>query len=153
MLNLLTFLLLFIQQSEDYRIDLGEYYQRQKQEKVHGYVETFTVLDPLGKHQYLISITKVELPSFESVPDVYGLDYKQALLSRCGCTVTSSGVKQFRHFEAQEFKIIRNGKRACIYTTIKGKKLFSITYSAIGNRNTEEKYPDFEKVINTLELL
>jgi hypothetical protein len=49
--------------------------------------------------------------------------------------------------------MIRNEKGTCVYSTTKDNKLFSITYSAVGNKNTEEKYPEFEKMINTLELL
>ena len=153
MLNLLLCLLLTFYQTADYRIDLGEHYESQKQEKPSGYVETFTIKDAEGKQQYIISITKVAMPSVQNLPNVYGAEYKQALLSKCGCSITSATVKQFSHFKAQEFKIIRNGKGACIYSTTKGKKLFSITYSAAGNKHTEEKYPDFEKVINTLEFL
>lgn len=93
------------------------------------------------------------MPSGQNVPNVYGAEYKQAILSKCGCTISSASVKQFSQFKAQEFKLIRNGKGTCVYSTTKGKNLYSITYSAIGNRNTEEKYPDFEKVINTLEFL
>ena len=151
--NLLLCLLLTIYQTADYRIDLGRYHDNQKQEKAQGYVETFTIKDEEGKQQYIISITKVEMPNVQSVPNVYGAEYKKAILSKCGCTISSTAVKQFKHFKAQEFKMFRNGKGACIYSTAKGKNLYSITYSAIGNRNTEEKYPDFEKMINTLEFL
>jgi hypothetical protein len=151
--NLLFLLLFTIYQTPDYKIDLGKYYDKQKQEKAQGYVETFTIKDEAGKEQYVISITKVAMPSGQNVPNVYGAEYKQAILSKCGCTISSASVKQFSHFKAQEFKIIRNGKGTCVYSTTKGNKLFSITYSAIGNRNTEDKYPDFEKVINTLEFL
>jgi hypothetical protein len=153
MLKLITCILFLFHQTADYRIDFGKYYDSQKQEKAQGYVETFTIKDAEGKQQYIISITKVEIPNDQSVPNVYGADYKQAILSKCGCSITNSTVKQFSYFKAQEFKIMRNGKGACIYSTTKGNKLFSITYSAIGNRNTAEKYPDFEKVINTLEFL
>ncbi len=151
--NLLFLLLLTIYQTADYKIDLGKYYDKQKQEKAQGYLETFTIKDEAGKEQYVISITKVTMPSGQNVPNVYGAEYKQAILSKCGCTIPSSAVKQFSHFKAQEFKLIRNGKGTCVYSTTKGNKLFSITYSAVGNKNTEEKYPDFEKVINTLEFL
>ncbi len=153
MLNLLTCILLLFHQTADYRIDLGAHYASQKQEKAQGYVETFTIKDAEGKEQYVISITKVAMPSGQNVPNVYGAEYKQAILSKCGCTIPSSAVKQFSHFKAQEFKIIRNGKGTCVYSTTKGKNLFSITYSAIGNKNTEENYPDFEEMINTLEFL
>lgn len=137
--------------SSDYKIELGKYYDSQKQEREQGYVETFTIKNAEGKEQFVISITKVTMPSGQNVPNVYGAEYKQAILSRCGCTITSAPVKHFNHFEAQEFKLIRNGKGTCVYSTTKGKNLYSITYSAIGNKNTEEKYPDFEKIINTLE--
>lgn len=140
-------------QTPDYKIDLGKYYDMQKQEKAQGYVETFTIKDEAGKEQYIISITKVTMPSGQNVPNIYGAEYKQAILSKCGCTIPSAAVKQFSHFKAQEFKLIRNGKGTCVYITTKGKNLYSITYSAIGNRNTEEKYPDFEKMINTLDFL
>ncbi len=140
-------------QKPDYKIDLGKYYDSQKQEKAQGYVETFTIKDVAGKEQFIISITKVEMPKGQSVPNVYGVEYKQAILSKCGCTIPSATEKRFRHFMAQEFKMIRNGKGTCVYSTTKGNKLFSITYSAAGNKNTEEKYPSFEKMINTLEFL
>ena len=151
--NLLFLLLFSFYPTPDYKIDLGKYYDKQKQEKAQGYVETFTIKDAEGKEQYVISITKVAMPSGQNVPNVYGAEYKQAILSKCGCTISSASVKQFSQFKAQEFKLIRNGKGTCVYSTTKGKNLYSITYSAIGNRNTEEKYPDFEKVINTLEFL
>ena len=151
--NLFLFLLFTIYQTADYKIDLGKYYDSQKQEKAQGYVETLTIKDEAGKQQYIISITKVEIPKGQNVPNVYGAEYKQAILSKCGCTIPIATVKQFSHFKAQEFKIIRNGKGTCVYSTTKKNKLFSITYSAIGNKNTEEKYPDFEKMINTLEFL
>lgn len=149
----LLLLILLLYQTGDYKIDLGKYYDSQKQEKSQGYVETFTIKDEAGKEQYIISITKVTMPSGQDVPNVYGAEYKQAILSKCGCTILSSAVKQFSHFKAQEFKIMKNGKGTCVYSTTKGKHLYSITYSAIGNKNTEEKYPDFEKMINTLEFL
>ncbi|GGH14660.1 hypothetical protein FAZ19_07275 [Sphingobacterium alkalisoli] len=151
--NLLLILLFTIYQTPDYKIDLGKNYDSQRQEKAQGYVETFTIKDEEGKEQYIISITKVTMPSGQNVPNVYGAEYKQAILSKCGCTIPSSVVKQFNHFKAQEFKLIRNGKGTCVYSTTNGRNLYSITYSAIGNRNTEEKYPDFEKIINTLEFL
>lgn len=128
-------------------------YDKQKQEKVKGYVETFTIRDVAGKEQYIISITKVEMPKGQNVPNVYGAEYKQAILSKCGCTIQSATVKQFTHFKAQEFKMIRNGKRTCVYSTTKSNKLFNITYSAVGNKNTEEKFSYFETVMNTLEFL
>jgi|GEM_PF-4896324 len=59
MLNLLTCILFLFHQTADYRIDLGEHYESQKQEKPSGYVETFTIKDAEGKQQYIISITKV----------------------------------------------------------------------------------------------
>jgi hypothetical protein len=148
--NLLFLLLFTFYQTADYKIDLGKYYDSQKQEKAQGYVETFTVKDEAGKEQYVISITKVAMPNGQNV---YGAEYKQAILSKCGCTMPSSEVKQFSHFKAQEFKLIRNGKGTYVYSTTKGNKLFSITYSAVGNKNTEEKFPSFEKMINTLEFL
>jgi hypothetical protein len=151
--NLLFLLLFTIYQTPDYKIDLGKYYDKQKQEKAQGYVETFTIKDAEGIEQYVISITKVAMPSGQNVPNVYGAEYKQAILTKCECTIPSSSVKQFSHFKAQEFKLIRNGKGTCVYSTTKGNNLYSITYSAIGNRNTEEKYPDFEKMMNTLEFL
>jgi hypothetical protein len=151
--NLLFLLLFSFYPTPDYKIDLGKYYDKQKQEKAQGYVETFTIKDAEGKEQYVIGITKVAMPSGQNVPNVYGAEYKQAILSKCGCTISSASVKKFSQFKAQEFKLIRNGKGTCVYSTTKGKNLYSITYSAIGNRNTEEKYPDFEKVINTLEFL
>jgi len=153
MTNLVLFLLFTFYQTIDLRIDLGKYYDIQKQEKEHGYVETFTIIDEQDKQQIIISITKVEVNNNHSVPNVYGDDYKQAMYSKCQCKIIVSNVKQFTHFMAQEYKIIRNGKSAYIYNTTKGKKLYSITYSALGNQNTEKKYPDFEKIINTLEFL
>ena len=153
MANLLLFILFTFYQTEDYKIYLGKYYHSQKQEKTQGYVETFTIKDEAGKVQFIVSITKVEMSSGQNAPNVYGAEYKQAILSKCVCTITSATVKQFRHFKAQEFKMIRNGKGTCVYSTTKGNKLFNITYSAIGNKNTVEKYPDFERMINTLELL
>ena len=128
--NLLLCLLLTFYQTSDYKIDLGKYYDSQKQEKAQGYVETFTIKDAEGKQQYIISITKVVMPNEQNVPNVYGAEYKQALLSKCGCSITSATVKQFSHFKASEFKIIRNGKGACIYSTNKGKKLFIFSRSA-----------------------
>lgn len=151
--NLLFLLLFTFYQTSDYRIDLGKYYDSQKQGKAQGYVETFTIKDEAGKEQFIISITKVSMPQAQDVPNVYGAEYKQAILSKCGCAIPSATVKQFMHFKAQEFKMIRNGKGTCVYSTTKDNKLFSITYSAVGNKNTEEKYPEFEKMINTLELL
>lgn len=153
MSNLLFFILLTIYQIPDYKIDLGKNYDKQKQDKPLGYVETFTIKDETGKEQFIISITKVEMPKGQIVPNVYGAEYKQSILSKCGCTMTNATAKQFCHFKAQEFKIIRNGKGTCVYCTTIGNKLFNITYSAVGNKNTEEKYPDFERMINTLEFL
>lgn len=150
--NLLILLLLTFYQ-KDYKIDLGKYYDKQKQYKALGYVETFTIKDETGKEQFIISITKVEIPKGQNVPNVYGEGYKQAILSKCGCAIANSTEKQFGHFKAQEFKIIRNGKGTCVYSTTIGNKLFNITYSAVGNKKTEEKFPDFEKMINTLEFL
>ena len=150
----LLFLLLFtFYQTPDYKIELGKNYDKQKQEKAQGYVETFTIKDETGKEQFIISITKVEIPKGQNVPNVYGAEYKQSILSKCGCTIPSATVKQFGHFKAQEFKIIRNGKGTCVYSTTIGNKLFNITYSAVGNKNTEEKYPDIQRMINTLEFL
>lgn len=152
--NLFLFLLLLtFYQTPDYKIDLGRYYDKQKQERAQGYVETFTIKDETGKQQFIISITKVEIRKGQNLPNVYGADYKQAILSKCGCRVSSTTAKQFSHFKAQEFKMIRNGKGTCVYSTTRGNKLFNIAYSAVGNKKTEEKYPDFERMINTLEFL
>lgn len=49
--NLLFILLLTIYQTSDYKIDLGKNYDKLKQEKAQGYVETFTIKDEIGKEQ------------------------------------------------------------------------------------------------------
>jgi hypothetical protein len=57
--NLLLFLLFTFYQTADYKIDLGRYYDKQKQEKAQGYVETFTVIakgDLIMKRQGLIRL-------------------------------------------------------------------------------------------------
>lgn len=131
--NLLIVLLLTFYQTPDYKIDLGKNYDKQKQEKAQGYVETFTIKVETGKEQFIISITKVEMPKSQNVPNVYGAVYKQAILSKCGFGITNSTEKQFGHFKAQEFKIIRNGKGTCVYSTTIGNKLFNITYGPVGN--------------------
>jgi|GEM_PF-5588189 len=66
------------------------------------------------------------MPDVQNLPNVYGAEYKQSLLSKCGCSITSATVKQLSHCKAQEFKIIRNGKGICNYSTTKGKKLFNV---------------------------
>jgi hypothetical protein len=68
--NLLFILLLTFYQTHDYKIDLGKNYDMQKQEKAQGYVETFTIKDEAGKQQFIISITKVEMPKGQNVPNV-----------------------------------------------------------------------------------
>jgi hypothetical protein len=47
-------------QTADYKIDLGKYYDKQKQEKAQGYVETFTIKDIAGKstHEALTKTDK-----------------------------------------------------------------------------------------------
>lgn len=58
------FLILFrIYQTADYNIDLGIYYDSQKQGRAQGYIETFTIKDEGGKEQFNISITKLEIPN------------------------------------------------------------------------------------------
>jgi hypothetical protein len=151
--KLLFLLFLTIFQIPDYTIDLGKNYDRQKQVKAQGYIETFTIKDEVGRAQFIISITKVEISKEQPLPNVYEADYKKTILSKCDCVISSAQVKQFRHFKAQEFRIIRNGKGSCVYSTIKGNNLFSITYSALSNKNTEDKFSDFEKIMNSIKFI
>lgn len=56
--NLLFILLLTFYQTPDYKIDLGKNYDKQKQEKAQGYVETFTVKDEAGKNSTSLALLK-----------------------------------------------------------------------------------------------
>ena len=71
MTNLVLSILFIFYQTSDYKIDLGKYYDSQKQERVQGYVETFTIKDVEGRAQYIISIIKATIPSGQNVPNVY----------------------------------------------------------------------------------
>lgn len=150
MINVLTIVLFLFHQNADYKIDLGQYYDSELHEKPNGYVEAFTVLDAEGNQQYFLSITKVGLPVGRPLPDVYSEQYKQAILSKCGCSIESSRTKSFANFNAQEFKILRNGKYAYVLSATTESNLYNISYSSDGTANTESRYGDFEKAMNTM---
>jgi hypothetical protein len=150
MINVLTVVLFLFHQNADYKIDLGQYYDSELHEKPNGYVEAFTILDAEGNQEYVLSITKVGMPKGRLLPDVYSEQYKMAILSKCGCDIVSSKQQSFTNFNAQEFKILRNGKHAYVLSATTDGNLYNISYSSDGEANTEAKYPEFERVMNTM---
>ena len=145
------FLLFSFGIQSDYKIDLGEHYESEQHEMPQGYVDAYTVLDAEGNQQYVLSITKVMMPDASRVPDVYGEFYKNAILSKCSCTINSTSAKNYNHFTGNQFELLRNGQSTYVLSTTQGSNLYSITYSGIGKESTIENYPEFERVMNTLE--
>lgn len=147
---ILSVMFLFVQ-NPDYNLDLGEHYESEQHEMPQGYVDAYTILDVEGNQRYVLSITKVSMPDASRMPDVYGEFYKNAILSKCNCTINSTVAKNYNHFTGNQFELLRNGQSTYVLSTTQGSNLYSITYSGIGKESTIENYPEFEKVMNTLE--
>ena len=152
---LAIFIMLFTKcgniQNPDYSLDLGEHYDSELHEMPSGYVEAYTVLDAEGNQRYVLSITKVSMSDALRMPDVYGDTYKNAILSKCNCTIQSIEAKNYSYFTGNQFELLRNGQSTYVLSTTQGSNLYSITYSGIGKESTIENYPEFERVMNTLE--
>lgn len=150
MILILCISILFLY-NPDYSFDLGKHYESEKHEMPQGYVDAYTVLDAEGNQQYVLSITKVMMLDASRMPDVYGEFYKNAILSKCNCIIQSIEAKNYSHFTGNQFELLRNGQSTYVLSTAQGSNLYSITYSGIGKESTIENYPDFERVMNTLE--